>query len=123
MTPADWDAHYKRVGAENARARAWWAWRDQLQRSTEHLIHKGEDWLIPEDEAMVECCVELVLDGQSVADNVTALVTYFGLDHVDAAALHQALTAAQAEHMADPQAQATRRIWAPSTQPPQPLHK
>lgn len=122
MTPAEWDAHYKRVGAENARARAWWAWREQLQRITERLINKDEDWLIPEDEAMVECCVELVLDGQAVAENVTALVTYFGLDHADAAALHQALTAAQAEHMADPQAQATRRIWASSSNP-QPLHK
>lgn len=95
---------------------------DQLRRSMALLVHKGEDWLIPEDEAMVECCVELVLDGQAVAENVTALATYFGLDHVDAAALHQALAAAQAEHMADPQAQATRRIWASSTTP-QPLHK
>ncbi len=95
--------------------RAWRTWLDQLRHRVEQLVCE-DDWTIPEDEGVVECSVELVLDGQPISEVTTNLAEYFDLPAHQAQELRTVLVAAQNEHLADPAARAERRLQALASQ-------
>lgn len=76
------------------------------------VIQAGKEWVIPEDEAMAECGLDMVLDGGDVDRIVADLAAYFGLGSPHAKRVGALLADIQRQHLADRDAQAERRQWA-----------
>ena len=105
-------ACYDSLIMERIMALHWPTALEELRARVAAAIHAGKGWVIPEDEMMAECGVDMALDGADVGQVVADLAAYFDLDRRGANALRALLTVIQRQHLADSDAQAERRSWA-----------